>query len=73
MTSNNVSHCVDALSSLSTFHFYEAERLGGPDGDWRCAQTGDVPVLLARAQVHASIAVVAELQALRLMLGGEQR
>jgi hypothetical protein len=43
---------VDALVNLAAFHYGEAERLGGQDGEWSRSQVRCVPWVLARAQVH---------------------
>lgn len=43
-------------------HYELAERLGGPSGDWYEQDERDVPIVLARAQLHAYLALAAELR-----------
>jgi len=44
-------------------HYVLAEELGGPQGDWREADGAvDIQIVLARAQLHASLALAAELR-----------
>lgn len=40
-------------------HYREAQRLAGEDGEWYYADPDRVPAILARAQVHATLALVA--------------
>lgn len=57
---------------MAAFHYGEAEHLGGKDGIWQHSQVREVPWILARAQMHASLAAAVELRALRLTLGGDR-
>lgn len=40
-------------------HYREAERLAGPTGEWYYANPDEVPAILARAQVSATLALAA--------------
>ena len=49
-------------------NYAEAEKLAGERGDWYFANPEDVPTVLARAQVHATLALVDQLRALTELL-----
>jgi hypothetical protein len=40
-------------------NYKAAEKLAGPTGEWYYANPADVPAILARAQVHATLALAA--------------
>lgn len=40
-------------------HYAEAQRLAGENGEWYYADAERVPAILARAQVHATLALAA--------------
>jgi hypothetical protein len=42
-------------------HYNEAQRLAGENGEWYYVAADDVPQILARAQVHATLALAAAI------------
>lgn len=50
-------------------HYAEAERLAGENGEWYYADPERVPAILARAQVHATLALTAATAAAGRMPG----